>query len=91
MWNLPLTINIQGIDYAIRNKCDYRVVLDVIAALNDEDLETDNRIRCALFIFYEDLTGCKDLETAAKEMMKIINNGEEDTEQSEPEKPQIMD
>lgn len=91
MWSLPVSVEIDGKEYAIRNKCDYRVVLDVITALNDTELEMENRIRCALFIFYEDLTGCTDFETAAKEMMKIINNGEEETEQEQTPKPQIMD
>ncbi len=89
MWNLPIAVEIDGTEYTIRNKCDYRVVLDVIAALNDDELEMENRVQCALFIFYEDLTGCKDIETAINEMMKIINNGEEETEQSS--KVRIMD
>ena len=91
MWSLPISVEIDEKEYAIRNKCDYRVVLDVIAALNDAELEMENRIRCALFIFYEDLTGCTDFETAVKEMMKIINLGEEETEQEQPNKPQLMD
>lgn len=90
IWNLPISVKINGKEYAIRNKCDYRVVLDVIEALNDNELEMENRIRCALYIFYEDLKGCTDFETAVKEMMKIINNGEEETEE-QPNKPQIMD
>lgn len=91
MWNLPIAVEIGDIEYPIRNKCDYRVVLDVIAALNDDELNMENRLKCALFIFYEDLTDCKDLETAVREMMKIINNGEDETEQEQPQKPQIMD
>ena len=90
MWNLPIAVDIDGKEYAIRNKCDYRVVLDVISALNDEELEMEYRIECALFIFYEDLTGLKDVQTAITEMMKIINLGEETTEE-EQQKPQLMD
>jgi hypothetical protein len=47
MWNLPLSVEIDGKDYKIRNKCDYRMVLDVINALNDEELEKVYRIQCA--------------------------------------------
>ena len=90
MWNLPIAVDIDGKEYAIRNKCDYRVVLDVISALNDEELEMEYRIECALFIFYEDLTGLKDVQTAIMEMMKIINLGEETTEE-EQHKPRLMD
>ena len=90
MWSLPISVEIDGTEYAIRNKCDYRVVLDVISALNDEELEMEYRIECALFIFYEDLTGLKDIQTAITEMMKIINLGKETTEE-EQHKPQLMD
>ena len=91
MWSLPISVKIDGREYAIRNKCDYRVVLDVIAALKDNELNDSEKLQCALFIFYEDLTGCRDLETAVKEMMKIINNGEEETQQEQPQKPPVMD
>lgn len=90
MWSLPISVEIDGKEYEIRNKCDYRVVLDVISALNDEELEMQYRLECALFIFYEDLTGLKDIQTAITEMMKIINLGEETTEE-EQHKPQLMD
>ena len=89
-WNLPISVEIDGTEYPIRNKCDYRVVLDVIKALNDEDLDMQYRIHCALFIFYEDLTGLKDIQAAIMEMIKIINLGKETTE-DEQSKPQLMD
>ena len=90
MWSLPISVEIDGAEYAIRNKCDYRVVLDVISALNDEELEMEYRVECALFIFYEDLTGLKDIQTAIVEMMKIINLGKEETAEEEA-KPKLMD
>ena len=80
MWSLPVSVEIDGKEYKIRNKCDYRVVFDVIKALNDTELEMVHRIQCALFIFYEDLTGLTDYEKAIEEMLKIINNGEENNE-----------
>lgn len=99
-WNLPISVEIDGTEYAIRNKCDYRVVLDVIKALNDEDLDMQYRIQCALFIFY----GNDELDTKEKvlkafrtkentqiaidEMTKIISLGEE---KEQDDKPQIMD
>lgn len=89
MWNLPLSVEIDGKKYAIRNKCDYRMVLDVIGALNDNELTDQEKAQCALFIFYEDLRGCTNLDKALKEMFIIINNGEEEG-QSSP-KPQLMD
>ena len=99
-WDLPISVEIDGTEYAIRNKCDYRVVLDVIKALNDEDLDMQYRIQCALFIFY----GNDELDTTEKvlkafktkentqkainEMTKIISLGEE---KEQNDKPPIMD
>ena len=78
MWNLPVSVKIGDKNFAIRNDCDYRVVLDVIVALNDCELELEHRIRCALFIFYEDLTKCDDFQTAINEMMRIIRLGKDE-------------
>lgn len=89
-WDLPTTVKISNKTLKIRNNCDYRVVLDVIEALNDIELDIKNRIKCALLIFYENLEDCDDLESAIKEMMKIINNGEEQTAKQE-DKPRLMD
>ena len=98
MWSLPISVEIDGKEYAIRNKCDYRVVLDVISALNDEELEMEYRVECALFQFYGNdeldtvekvLTSLNDIQIAIVEMMKIINLGKEETE--EDNKPKIMD
>ena len=89
-WNLPVSVEIDGIDYKITNKCDYRMVLDVISALNDNKLSDNEKMQCALYIFYEDLSLCKDSEKAVKEMLKIINYGEEESENQE-NKPALMD
>lgn len=89
MWDLPMSVEIDGKEYAIRNNCDFRIVLDVISALNDEELEMEQRVQCALFIFYEDLTRLTDVQKAVAEMLKIINLGEETKE--EERKPKLMD
>lgn len=88
-WDLPISVEIRGKSFPIRNNCDYRVVLDVISALTDEELELQHRLQCALFIFYEDLTSCDDIDAAIKEMMRIVNNGEEET--SVNQQPVLMD
>ena len=77
MWNLPIAVEIDGIDYSIRNECDYRVVLDVISALNDAELDLEARLFCALSIFYDDLSGCRNIEEAVKKMYQIIDIGED--------------
>ena len=90
MWDLPIAVNINSKQHPIRNKCDYRVVLDVICALNDNELTDEEKVKCALFIFYEDISAIEDFETAIKEMFRIINGGEEQEESAE-QKPQLMD
>lgn len=90
MWDLPLSVEINGEKQLIRNKCDYRVVLDVISALNDNDLTDDEKIQCALYIFYEDISTIDDFETAVNEMFKIINGGDSEKE-SKSNKPRLMD
>ena len=90
MWNLPTTVEIDGAEYAITNKCDYRMVLDVICALNDNELTDEQKVQTALYVFYEDIRPCQDLEKAVKEMYKIISYGEEQDDNGEP-KPRLMD
>ena len=89
-WDLPIAVEISGRQHPIRNKCDYRVVLDVICALNDNELTDEEKVKCALFIFYEDISQIDDFDTAIKEMFRIINGGEEQEENHE-QKPQLMD
>lgn len=90
MWSLPTSVEINGKEYAIRDNCDYRVVLDVISVLKDNELNQEEKVKCSLFIFYEDLTGLEDAETALNEMLKIINVGEEE-DPNEQANPQLMD
>ena len=90
MWDLPVSVEIDGKKYKITNQCDYRMVLDVICALSDVELDHNEKVRTALYVFYEDLTECNDLQKAVDEMMKIINVGAE-TDKEDSNKPQIMD
>lgn len=89
-WDLPTSVEIDGKKYAIRNKCDYRVVLDVICALKDESLDMNYRVMCALGIFYENLDNCKNMQKAVDEMMLIVNCGNKEDSQDE-HKPVLMD
>ena len=73
MWDLPIAVEIDGVEYKITNKCDYRMVLDVICALNDNELDDEQKVKTALYVFYEDIRHCPNLEKAIKEMYKIIS------------------
>lgn len=90
MYSLPYSVKIDGIELVIRDKCDYRIILDVIEALNDEELSEEEKIQCALFIFYgNELSKTTNYEEAVRQMFIIINCGEEESETEE--KPRIMD
>ena len=79
-YDLPTYICINGINHPIRNKGDYRVVLDVITALNDPDLKPIERVECALFIFFEDfeVMDSSDYEEALKLEMEFISYNAKD-------------
>lgn len=61
MFEIPTSIFINDIELKIRNRGDYRMVLDCFAALNDIELEKEERVYCALIIFYEDFNSLEDL------------------------------
>ena len=102
-WDLPIAVEINGRKYKIRDNCDYRIVLDVITVLNDEELDEESRLECALFVFYDEFKTPKDIDSelikvfetadnihiAITEMLKIINIGDEVKE--EDNSPRLMD
>lgn len=89
MYELPTEIIIDGQSYSIRNKGDYRLVLDCLSALQDIELSNDDRVLTALIIFYDNLNNEDDifntfktqesLLSAIKEMYKFFNCGNEDS------------
>ena len=84
---LQTNVQIDGVSYAINKRGDYRVILDVISALNDEELDNQQRAFCALNIFY-DWNIPPNPEKAVNEMLLFINCGESDG--SKNSKPPIM-
>lgn len=81
MYEIPTYIEINKQSYPIRNKGDYRMVLDCFVALNDEALPKNERIYAALIIFYEgmeslsDLNQFEDINEAIKQMFIFFNCG----------------
>lgn len=57
-YELPTSVEICGKEYRIRNKCEHRVILDVIDALNDTKESQNFNLHCAMRIFFEN---CDDL------------------------------
>ena len=74
----------------IRNKCDYRMVLDCILALNDNDLTDEEKGKCALIIFYENYQDITDPQEAINDLIKIVSYDDEEP-QKESTKPALMD
>lgn len=82
MYELPITVPIAGTVYNIRNKADYRVILDVIATYEDAELTHEEQILVSLIIFYECLDSTESvfdvfdtpelLENALQSMMSFI-------------------
>lgn len=60
-YELPATVTVDGKDYPITNRGDFRMVLDCFAALTDEDIPKGFRIEDALIIFYEDINSPDDI------------------------------
>lgn len=84
MYDLPTSIEIDNHHFAITNKGDYRMVIDCFMALEDPEMEKEDRILTALIIFYEDITDLEDVvsvfgervEEACNKMFDFFNCNE---------------
>lgn len=98
---LPTTVTIRGKEYAITDKCEHRVILDVIEALEDTKENQQFNMYCAMIIFFDD---CSDLPnplyaTSVEEVevlqecmdaiTDIINCGKPKSKKNENTKPLI--
>lgn len=88
-YDLPVSVEIDGQQFKIRENCDYRIVLRCINALNDDDLTDEQKIQCAIIIFYEDYDLITNLQKATEEMFRII--GYDEPQEAGTQKPQLMD
>ena len=83
MYELPTTILLGDQSFTVRNRGDYRTVLDCFKALDDIELTKTERIITSLIIFYEDLNSLDDLEklpdieSAYNEMVRFFNCGQD--------------
>jgi len=87
MYELPVEVNVEGNLYHIRNDGDYRVVLDCFSILDDVDLENEERMLTALFVFYdvdslEELLACPDIAKLTSEMYNFFSGGREESDKS---------
>jgi hypothetical protein len=79
MYELPTEIEVGGVEYNIRNRGDYRIVLGAFSVLEDAELTSNERIISALIIFYEDINSIEDvyslpdIEEAVTKMYDFFN------------------
>ena len=67
MFELPTSVTIGERDFPIRNKGDFRMILDCFACLQDEELDEQERVYASLCIFYADIETLDDLGMFAQE------------------------
>ena len=86
MYRLPTKVTINDLEFNIRERGDFRMVLDCFKALQDEELSEDYRVLASLLIFYNELNDVEDLREyedqlgeLVKEMYRFINGGEDNT------------
>ena len=84
MYELLTSVKANQASFAIRNKGDFRMVLDCFMAMNDLDLSDAEKLYTALIIFYEDFNDIEDipqdtetLEALQKGMVDFFNGGED--------------
>lgn len=96
-WKLPTSLNVNGVEYTIQT--DYRVILDILAAMNDPDIfepgmseeeKQEERSLTMLQILYIDFDTMplSDWQEAAKKACEFIDCGIRDD--GKP-KPRTMD
>ena len=96
MYELPISVTVEGNLYHIRGNGDYRVVLDCFSALSDLEMDDESeRVLTALYIFYdvdaiEDILACDDVAKLVSEMYNFFNGGRPDSEE-ERHLPKVID
>ena len=78
MYGLPKSLEVNGIEHPIR--WNYEAVLDIISALNDPELDDNEKAYVCLFILYEDFDEIEpeDYEAAFVAAHEFIDNGVEE-------------
>lgn len=87
MYGVPTEITVGEQSFTIRNRGDYRLVLDCFSCLSDFELTKQERIFACLIIFYEDFDGLEDLvkldqdtiQQLIEEMFLFFNCGDENS------------
>ena len=78
-YTLPTSVEINGQEYEVRS--DFRVILDILEAIGDVELDDQQRAAVVLDIFYPGFGDmpAEDYEEAIAKCMWFINCGQEET------------
>lgn len=85
-YTLPTSVEVNGQEYEVRS--DFRVILDILEAIGDVELDDQQRAAVVLDIFYpgfEDMPA-EDYEEAIAKCMWFINCGQEEETSKKPKK-----
>ncbi len=91
-WNLPMSIELSGVEYAIRT--DYRAILDIFKAIADEELTEQEKAEIMLRILYIDWQDISrnDLQEALQKGKEFIDCGiDYGTSEKAKKGPVLMD
>lgn len=88
MYELPTSLTICGVEYAIRS--DYRAALDVLSVFAAVDLDNGQKVLAALNIFYPDFLQMPDehIPDAVKQMTWFLDCGDDGDNRK---RPKLMD
>lgn len=76
MFELPTSVTICDKEYPIRNKGDFRMILDCFACLQDVELDERERVITSLCIFYSDITsidGISEVFSTEEALIEAVN------------------
>lgn len=74
IFELPTSVEIAGEEFEIRS--DFRVILNIIEALNDADLNDSEKAEALLILFYPDYEKIKNYQEAITKCLEFIDMGE---------------
>ncbi len=88
-YTLPTTVEINGHEYAVRS--DFRAILDILEAVNDVELDDQERAAVMLGVFYPDFESMPtcDYEGAIAKCLWFISCGQ--LEDKPKKRPKLVD
>ena len=89
-YELPTSLNISGVDFSIRT--DFRVIIDILIAMNDPELDDQAKAVVMLQILFEDWQNIptEHLTEACQKACEFIDCGQTNDNPNKP-KPRLMD